>query len=185
MAIDLERSARAAGAHRWAENRMFEILGGWVASTPEPEAKLLLDRHSQHHAWRALQWWDRLPVLADVDRDALCVAPEGPAAPALDALAGVEGTAGRLAGAYRVVLPRMWTDYRRHGTLADPVADGSTLRTLAIVGADLATDWREGEAVLQELIGGGGDAGPAVRAAADAAGRIEAALVGAAAGRIG
>ena len=63
----LEDAARLAGSHRWIESRLFEILGGWVASTEEVHAKLLFDRHSQHHAWRAAQWWDRLPVSSGLD----------------------------------------------------------------------------------------------------------------------
>ncbi|HET9077741.1 MAG TPA: hypothetical protein VFN68_12485 [Acidimicrobiales bacterium] len=78
MSTSLDESARLAGSHAWFERRMFEILGSWVASTPDPAVKLMLDRHSQHHAWRARQWWDRLPVLADVDRDAL-IEPAGAA----------------------------------------------------------------------------------------------------------
>jgi hypothetical protein len=152
MTTSLDESARRAGAHHWAETRLFEVLGGWVGSTPEVGAKLMLDRHSHHHAWRAGQWWDRLPVLADVDRRALSAAPQGPAAAALDRLAGLEGTAARLAGAYRVALPRLWVAYERHLGAAGPVSDGSTRRTLAIVAADIAADWHEGEVALQGLL---------------------------------
>ena len=162
MATTLDDSGRRAGAHRWVESALFALLGGWVPTTPEPAAKLLLDRHSQHHAWRAAQWWDRLPVLADVDRDGLTAAPPGPLAAALAAATavahrdgaedGATGTVARLAVAYRVLLPRQWAAYRRHRADAGPVADAATLRTLTIVTADLESDWHEGEAVLQDLI---------------------------------
>lgn len=152
MALALEESAREAGRRCWMERRLFEILGAWVGATPEPEARMLLDRHSQHHAWRAGQWWERLPVLADVERDLLCSPPDGPLPSALDRLATVEGTVRRLVCAYRVVMPRMWALYERHRLAADPLADSSTLRTLSMVMADLASDWREGEVVLQGLI---------------------------------
>lgn len=148
----LDQSARRAGAHHWVESRLFAVLGGWVATTDDLDAKLMLDRHSQHHAWRAGQWWDRLPVLADVDRATLSVAPDGRMADALDRLTQVENEAGRLAGTYRVALPRLWVAYDRHRQEADAVADGSTLRTLGVVAPDLAADWREGEAVLQGLL---------------------------------
>ncbi|HWE57130.1 MAG TPA: hypothetical protein VG435_16590, partial [Acidimicrobiales bacterium] len=75
MATSLDESAAWAGRHRWIENRLYEVAGAWVPSTPDVEVKLLFDRHSHHHAWRAAQWWDRLPVLADVDRDAQCRPP--------------------------------------------------------------------------------------------------------------
>ena len=173
MATSLEESARRAGAHQWAESRLFEILGGWVATTPEPAIRGMLDRHSRHCAWRAAQWWDRLPLLADVERAALCTAPAGPAALA-DRLAELEGTPARLAGAYRVALPRLWAAYERHYADADDVGDGSTRRTLGIVGRDLAADWHEGEAALQEALATRAD----VSAAAAAAKALEETLLG-------
>ena len=198
MPTTLDESARRAGAHRWVESSLFALLGGWVPTTPEPEAKLLLDRHSQHHAWRAAQWWDRLPVLADVDREGLTVAPPGalgaavaaadaaatpaPATPDAAAPAATPDAAtpdapqpattiARLAVTYRVLAPRQRAAYRRHRADADPVADGATLRTLAIVTADVESDWHEGEAVLQSLV----DATPGGAAmAAAAVARLEA-----------
>ncbi|HLI53160.1 MAG TPA: hypothetical protein VKU88_02450 [Acidimicrobiales bacterium] len=152
MPTSLATSARLAGAHRWAEARLFEIVGGWVPSTSEPQVKLLFDRHSQHHAWRASQWFDRLPVLADLDREALS-APVAGAADAFDLLASLATPVARMAGVYRVALPRMWAAYERHRAQADPVADAATLRTLALVARDLAADWHEGEAALQALVG--------------------------------
>jgi hypothetical protein len=147
----LATSARLAGAHRWAEARLFEILGGWVPSTADAEVKLLFDRHSQHHAWRAAQWLDRLPVLADMDREALS-APAAGAAAAFERLASFDTPVARMAGAYRVTLPRLWAAYERHRAQASTVADSATLRTLAVVSDDLASDWHEGEAALQNLI---------------------------------
>ncbi len=178
MAQTLEESARRAGYYQWSESRLFEILGGWVTSTPEPELRLALDRHSRHAAWRAREWWDRLPVLADVDRPALCVPPGPSAAAAADRLAALEGSGPRAAAAYRVILPRLWSAYHRYGEAlgaAGLVADGSTLRTLEIVARDLAGDWREGELVCQQVL----VAPEVIRAAADAVGALEEFLVGA------
>jgi hypothetical protein len=152
---DLETSARMAGHHCWVESRLFEILGSWVASTPAVGAKLMLDRHSRQHAWRAAQWWERLPVLADVDRSALVAdsAVGGWSRP-LAAMAGIDGVVGRLAAAYRVALPRVCTSYARHSCIASPVSDGSTLRTLRIVAPDATADWVEGESALQTALAG-------------------------------
>lgn len=175
MSITLEDSARLAGAHCWSERRMFEVLGRWVASTPDPAVKLMFDRHSQNHAWRAAQWWDRLPVLADVDRDALVSAPGAAVAAAMDSVEKLDGAVARLAGAYRVVAPRMFAAYTRHRASAGPVSDGSTLRTLGIVGPDLASDWGEGEVALQGLLRDEA----AVAEAAEAVRGLEALLAGA------
>jgi hypothetical protein len=169
LATNLEESARRAGTHQWAESRLFEILGGWVATTPEPEVKVMFERHGSHCAWRATQWWDRLPVLADVERSSLCIAPPGPAAPVLERLATLEGTVERMAATYRLALPRLWAAYEGHRRAVGEVADSSTGRTLGIVSSDLAADWHEGEVQLQVLLS---DASR-VRAAAGAVSTLE------------
>ncbi|HUJ66165.1 MAG TPA: hypothetical protein VLX59_11540 [Acidimicrobiales bacterium] len=152
MALTLDDSARLAGGHCWLERRLFEVLGGWVGSTPEPAVKLLFDRHSGHHAWRAGQWWERLPVLADVDRQSL-VAPE-PAglAEIVDMLAAASSPAARLAGTYRFALPRLWSRYAHHLSLTGAAADGSSIRTLEMVMTDVGADWRQGEVLLQGML---------------------------------
>jgi hypothetical protein len=148
----LDDATRLIGGHVWAESRLFETLGAWVVSTEEPGAKLLFDRHSQHHAWRAEQWWDRLPVLADVERDGLIQPPTPAAAAVASALAELPGVVGRLAGVYRVALPRLFAAYHRHRLDADPTSDGSAIRTLDLLLPDVAGDWREGEVFLQLLL---------------------------------
>jgi hypothetical protein len=170
----LEEAARRAGGHRWVEGRLFEILGGWVASTDDVDAKLLLDRHSQHHAWRADQWWDRLPVLADVDRHALVAAPSPRIFAVTEALAATAGDVPRLAGAYRVALPRLVAAYQEHRLLANPASDGAAIRTLDIVLADVIADWRHGEVLLQRLL----NDDQQVVAAADTVANLERLLVG-------
>lgn len=151
---------------------MFEILGGWVASTDDATVKLMFDRHSQHHAWRSTQWWERLPVLADVDRDALVRAPSQETDKCIQAVAESTGTVARLAAAYRFALPRMFAAYHRSRGAASPLSDGSTLRALGLVGPDLASDWAEGEVALQALIRSDADAELAARTVA----RLEALL---------
>ncbi len=173
MGLTIEESARLAGGHRWLELRLFQVVGGWVGSTSEADSKLMFDRHSQHHAWRAQQWWDRLPVLADVDRPALVVADAPALASATDTLARAESTTVRLAGLYRVLLPRLYGRYRNHLALASPVSDGSTIRTLDIVAGDVAKDWREGELLLQQLLADE----TSIRAAADVVAELEGLLL--------
>jgi hypothetical protein len=167
--MTLDETARLVGGHRWFEARLFETLGGWVGSTSDLDAKLLLDRHSQHHAWRADQWWDRLPVLAEVDRDALVVPPSPEVAAFVAGLSREEGPASRLAGTYRVALPRLASAYQRHRSQANPASDGAVIRTLDLVLPDVAADWREGELLLQCLL----TDEAAVEAAAVAVSRLE------------
>ncbi len=149
----LDEATRWIGGHGWAESCLFETVGAWVASTDDPEIKLLFDRHSQHHAWRAQQWWDRLPVLAEVERDRLIQPPTSAAAAAATALARLDGTLIRMAGVYRVALPRLFTAYHHHRLRADPASDGSAIRTLDLLMPDVAGDWRDGEVLLQMRLG--------------------------------
>lgn len=167
--MTLEEFGRWAGGHRWLERRLFEVLGSWVVPTIDPEAKLMLDRHSRHHAWRAAQWLDRLPVLADVDREALTAPPSPQAEEMMARLGALEGLAPRLAGVYRVALPRLSSRYECHRLAADPVPDGSALRTLRLVSADSEADWKEGERLLQARLV---DAG-SIQAASDAVSALE------------
>jgi hypothetical protein len=203
--LTLEAAAALAGEHCWVERRLFELLGRWSAETRHAPSVLALDRHSQHAAWRAQQWWDRLPVLAQIDRDALVTpspawlalddpalagpdapgdpavggsggpavgGPDAPGDPAIGGSGGPDGAGsgradpgiGRLAVAYRVVLPRLVVAYGRHAGLTTAVADGPVMRTLGHVRPDLGADWAEGEGVLQDLL----VTGEAVEAAATA-----------------
>jgi hypothetical protein len=150
--VILEEAARLAGAFCWGESRLFEVLGGWVADTDETDAKLMFDRHSRHHAWRAGQWRERLPVLAGADPDSLVVPPSPRLEAAYYALADTDGTVGRLAGAYRFALPRLAGWYRSYRDAANPASDGSGLRTAEIVSRDVHHDWRDGELLLQTVL---------------------------------
>lgn len=153
---------------------MFEVLGSWVRETTDPETKLMLDRHSRHHAWRAAQWSDRLPVLADVEHGRLISPPSYAAREVIEKLERLEGAPSRLAGAYRVLLPRMCARYERHRRVAGEVADSSTLRTIGILGPDLAQDWHEGETRLHDLVADDGS----IQAAAAAVVSLETSLAG-------
>jgi hypothetical protein len=173
-ALTLEEAAALAGGHCWIERRLFTLLGHWSAVAPGAAATQALDRHSQHAAWRAGQWWDRLPVLAGLDRESLVAPGSAWAAVADPARAeafpadGADGDAAD-AVAYRVLLPRVAVAYGRHAATTTPVADAPAIRTLGLVRPDIAADWAEGEAVLEELLvtGAAVDAAAAAVAAAE------------------
>ena len=40
--FSVEESARRVGNYKWIEMRLFEVLGGWVATVPELDVKLRL-----------------------------------------------------------------------------------------------------------------------------------------------
>jgi hypothetical protein len=160
VSLGLEEAAGLVGGHCWIERRLFELLGVWsTADGSVPGATLVLDRHAQHAAWRAQQWWDRLPVLAGVDRDAL-VRPDGPWS-ALDhptvagpgpGAPGRDRQIARLVVAYRVLLPRLVGRYDRHAAGTSELADGPVRRTFGHVRPDLVGDWVDGELLVAELL---------------------------------
>jgi hypothetical protein len=145
---------RLVGSHGWRERRGFETLGRWAQQSSFPPAKLALDRHSQHHAWRAMQWQERLPLLAGADRESLVVAPDPGTEASFEEMSRLEGDAARLAGAYRFALPRLATAYRAHLAEANPLSEGPTIRLLRIFLADVQADWLEGEVVLEAFLAG-------------------------------
>jgi hypothetical protein len=155
--LSLEEGARVAGHHIWIEMRLFEVLGAWVQSVPEAEVKTHLATHSRRHAWHADLWREHLPRVAGIDADSL-IAPSSRSFPdVIAALAEPSSTLERLAGAYRVVLPRVVTATARRLASATPVAEAALARSLRFVLADDLDEWRDGEALLQSLVAGPGD----------------------------
>jgi hypothetical protein len=171
-ALPLGRTAELVGEYRWIEAALFGLLGCWVADMPIAGVQVHLDAQSMRHAWHAELFGDRLPVLAGVDPDGL-TRPSAATEALFAALAGIEaapegpgstwppgdveptpriGALPRLAGLYRVVLPRLVTSYTRHLRVAAPVADGPLRRALRLVLRDEVEDWLAGERLIQRLV---------------------------------
>jgi hypothetical protein len=172
LPLTLANAAALVGEYRWIENALYGLLGEWVTDMPVAAVKVHLDGQSLRHAWHAELWADRLPVLAGADPDRWTV-PSTPTAalfalltgvpvptgepgstwpPAADELLGRPGALPRLAGLYRVVLPRLVTSYERHLRVASPVTDGPTARALRLVLNDEVEDWHAGERLVQRLV---------------------------------
>ncbi|GMU78528.1 MAG: hypothetical protein AMXMBFR46_13230 [Acidimicrobiia bacterium] len=132
---------------RWLEHRCFEVLGGWVRSTPEPEVKLTFARQSHHHAWHA-ELFDRVVpeangFVTDAEEDA------GDAwRDFMTELAGLETTADRLVGAYALLVPGKLAEYEHWLEVSDPVRDAPLRRWLHFVVSDEQADLVEGRALL-------------------------------------
>jgi hypothetical protein len=165
-------TAALVGEYRWIENALYRLLGEWVTDMPIAAVQVMLDGQSMRHAWHAELWAERLPVLSGTDHDSLTV-PSAPSAalfatlvgasppndepggswpPAADELLSRPGALPRLAGLYRVVLPRLVTSYERHLRLVAPVTDGPVLRALRLVLNDEIEDWRAGERLVERLV---------------------------------
>ena len=151
----LEHAAERAGRHRWAEMRLFEVMGGWVQTVPEPDVKIRLHTDSYRHAWHAELWRRRLPGGPGAADEGLTVPGDEGMGRVMDALGGPGGAAGtleKLVGLYRVVLPRRVATCRQHRETASEVRDGSAIRVLDLVLDDEEEDWRRGELLLQSLL---------------------------------
>jgi hypothetical protein len=193
--LTLSSTAALVGEYRWIENALYSMLGEWVTDMPVAAVQVHLDGQSLRHAWHADLWADRLPVLAGTDPAGL-TEPSDPSAAVFAALSGVSpptegpgstwppadqeapgrpGALPRLAGLYRVVLPRLVTSYERHLRVAGPVTDGPVARTLKLVLNDEIEDWHAGERLVQRLVTRPHD----VAAVHEFLQRLESAVVGA------
>jgi len=153
--FSVEESARRVGTYKWLEMRLFEALGGWVATVPELDVKLVLGRHCYHHAWHAELWVKRLPELREMRPDRLIQPPNAEMEAFVAALTEPEApelTIEKLVGVYRVLLPRKIAAYSYHLAGTSRITDAPTIRSLGFILEDETTDWREGEMLLQALI---------------------------------
>jgi hypothetical protein len=161
VAETIEQSARHIGGHAWVELRLFEIVGGWVTTVPELEAKATLAAQSHHHAWHAELWHGLLPAIPHLRTVDLVAPPNDAVRALLEALAAPadEGTTiERLVGLYRVTLPALIAAYKGHLARTTPVTDGPTVRALHLVLADEEADREAGEDLLGGLVLGPAEA---------------------------
>ena len=153
--FSVEESARRIGNYKWAEMRLFEALGGWVATVPELDVKIVLGRHTYHHAWHAELWHKRLPELREMNPDRLTLPANAAFERFMDAVREPEApehTIEKLVGVYRVLIPRFIGVYTYHLNGTSTIADAPTIRSLKFILQDEFDDWRDGEMLLQSLI---------------------------------
>ena len=146
------------------------MIGSWVPSTVWPAAKVWLSSASQHHAWRAQLWQQRLPgrlVPSHPATNAGAPAPEATAAPAtelvrpgssgaeeaLAALGRLSGDGARLGAYCRVILPRTVVAYRSWQRRCTASSDRPVARVLALTLVDVVADWQDGSEILTDLLG--------------------------------
>lgn len=153
--FSVEESARRVGNYAWIEMRLFEALGGWVATVPELDVKTTLGRHCYHHAWHAELWVKRLPELREMRPERLISPPNAEMEAFVAAMTEPEApelTIEKLVGVYRVLMPRKIGAYSYHLAATSRITDAPTIRSLGFILEDETTDWREGEMLLQALI---------------------------------
>lgn len=174
--FDVAETARRAGRAVWVEQLMFEVLGRWVAVTPEPHVKQRFAVECHRHAWHAELWRERLPELEETPPDHMTAHPGAAMAEFADALdADGLDTLERLVGVARVLLPHCISAYSHQLHNTSRVTDAPTARVLDLVVADEIEDWRLGELLMQSVL----TTPELVRRAADHQARLESLLVAA------
>jgi len=154
-AFTVEETARRVGAYKWVEMRLFEALGGWVATVPELDVKTRLGTHCYKHAWHAELWHKRLPELREMNPDRLTLPANEHVERFMSAITEPEEprqTIEKLVGVYRVLIPHKIAAYTYHLNNTSTITDAPTIRSLRLVLNDELDDWRDGEMLLQSLI---------------------------------
>jgi hypothetical protein len=153
--FDVEETARRVGHYKWAEMKLFEALGGWVATVPELDVKLRLGTHCYHHAWHAELWHKRLPELREMNPERRTVAANEAMIRFVAALTEPEAaelTIEKLVGVYRVFIPHFVAAYTFHRNNTSAITDAPTIRSLGFILQDELDDWRDGEMMIQSLL---------------------------------
>jgi hypothetical protein len=153
--FSVEETARRVGHYKWIEMRLFEALGGWVATVPELDVKMRLGTHCYKHAWHAELWHKRLPELREMNPDRLTVPANDEIVAFVDALTAPEApdqTIEKLVGVYRVLIPHKIAAYTYHLNNTSTITDAPTIRSLKLALADEFEDWRDGEMLIQSLL---------------------------------
>ena len=153
--FSVDETARRVGNYKWTEMKLFEALGGWVATVPELDVKMRLGTHCYHHAWHADLWHKRLPELREMKPERLTVPANDAMQRFIEAMTEPEApelTIEKLVGVYRVLIPRFIAAYTYHRNNTSEITDAPTIRTLKLALVDEFDDWRDGEMLIQSLI---------------------------------
>jgi hypothetical protein len=151
--LTIDESARLLGHLRWLEERLFEVLGGWVRTTADPDTKLLLARHSAHHAWHAELLAKCLPDTRDHDPAALTAPAGAEWATLVDELRALDTDPARVVAVYEVVQPALIRSYEGFLAGASPVRDAAGIRWVGIVLTDERADLVEASGALTAVAG--------------------------------
>lgn len=165
----IDQLARRVGGYCWWEHRLFELTGRWSSGTGDPEIRVFFSQMSARHAAFSLQWRDRLPARAGVDRTALVVAPSQADADVLTLLEGQSDDLLRLGGLLDVVLPRLHSAYRAHLTQASSVSEGPVIEVLRQIAGAEDREMDHGQALLRPDQRPGRSGGPTPHRAGDVA----------------
>ncbi len=151
----MEESAARVGNYKWIEMKLFEALGGWVATVPELDVKMRLGTHCYHHAWHAELWHKRLPELREMNPERLTLPPNDELVTFVEALTEPEDkdmTIEKLTGVFRVLIPHKIAAYTYHLNNTSTITDAPTIRSLKFAIHDEVEDFTDGTLMLTSMI---------------------------------
>lgn len=146
----LLETSRRFGAYSWVELRMFQILGSWAGSEADPRLSVMFDDHSRRHSWHSTVWFDRLPLLSNVDTEELVRAPSEAFAALLDELAELRDPLERLSGGYEVMVTHLIVSYRQELDRLDPVGDATARHWLGFLLQNLTEELLQGASEIHD-----------------------------------
>jgi hypothetical protein len=173
--VSPEESGRRVRTFAAVEERIGQLLDAFSSTISEPHAQTTLARHARHHAFHVELLRSRV---ADASGAAGDTVDDADVAAFLDALGEPKDAAASvefLTGIYRVAVPRAITAYTYFITALGGDATDADQRWYDMIQKDLFDSIRDGELLLQSLLGQGGDA--AVKRSADRRAQLEALMV--------
>jgi hypothetical protein len=148
------------------ERRLYEVVGGWTVAAASPALKIWFSEASQHHAWRAQLWEQRLagrlvqaypppaaqapPNRGTDEVEVLAAATEA----ALSAMAALATDPARLGAYCRAILPRCLAGYRAWKARCSSSCDRPVTRALTLVLTDVVGDWQQANDLLTAWLDG-------------------------------
>ena len=157
--LSAEESARRVRAFAAVEEKASQLLEAFAGSMAEEHAQATLARHARHHAFHAEILRDRV---ADASGSKGDTADDADLAAFLDAVGepkGADAAVEFLTGVYRVLLPRAITAYTYFLTALGGDASDADQRWYEMILKDSFDAIRDGELLLQSLLGQAGEAG--------------------------
>jgi hypothetical protein len=133
--MTIDESARRIGSLVWTERRLFELAGGWVATTQTPALKVALAESSRRFGEHAIALGSLLPETRDHTPEAL-VEPDGPVAAALADVAVAESPEAGLGRLLDLTAAAHLEALGAYLDAASPLRDAPGVRVVTAVLAD-------------------------------------------------
>jgi hypothetical protein len=166
--VTTEESARRLRTFATIEDRLAQALYAFSTIIDEPHAQATLARHARHHEWHSFLFHH---ALADADGQTPTSAPieDADVAAFVDAVVEPKDatqTIEFLTGVYRVLIPRKITAYTYFVRALGADAADVDQRWMDFVLKDEHDGIRDGELLIQSLIGASPDPDDAVQRSA-------------------